>query len=114
MALGEYLPLRPRGLITSVSIPMQAKFAFERASRTPQTALSSLPRRHAGPRAARGWRSAALEASPSLAMDGTEAEGLETAARNACHESGDDFASAEYRMEVAAALAARCLGRLQT
>ncbi len=93
---------------------MQARFAFERASRTPSdrpivfTALARWPSGRA--RLAVGG----FGASPSLAMDGTEAEGLETAARNACHESGDEFASAEYRREVAAALAARCLGRLQT
>jgi CO/xanthine dehydrogenase FAD-binding subunit len=42
-------------------------------------------------------------------MDGAEAEGLETAARNAFHEASDDYASAEYRMDVAATLAKRCL-----
>jgi CO/xanthine dehydrogenase FAD-binding subunit len=42
-------------------------------------------------------------------MDGTEADGLDTAARNACHESTDDFGTAEYRMDVAATLAKRCL-----
>jgi len=48
-----------------------------------------------------------------LAMDGTESEGLETAARNAFHESTDEWASAEYRMEVAATLANRCLENIQ-
>ena len=43
-----------------------------------------------------------------LAMDGTEAEGLETAARNAFHEATDEYASAEYRMDVASTLAKRC------
>ncbi|HEX5809688.1 MAG TPA: hypothetical protein VFY25_13560, partial [Anaerolineales bacterium] len=50
--------------------------------------------------------------SPLLAMDGTEAEGLEPAARNAFHEATDEWASAEYRMDVAATLAKRCLGSL--
>jgi CO/xanthine dehydrogenase FAD-binding subunit len=50
--------------------------------------------------------------SPALAMDGTEAQGAETAARNACHESGDEFGSAQYRMESAAVLARRCLAAL--
>jgi CO/xanthine dehydrogenase FAD-binding subunit len=44
-----------------------------------------------------------------LAMDGTEAEGAETAARNAFHEAADEYASAEYRMDVASTLAKRCL-----
>jgi CO/xanthine dehydrogenase FAD-binding subunit len=50
--------------------------------------------------------------SPFLAMDGTEAEGIETAARNACHEATDAYGSAEYRMAAAATLAKRCLERL--
>ena len=47
-----------------------------------------------------------------IGMDGTEPEGLETAASNACHDSGDDWASAEYRMDVAATLARRCFSAL--
>ena len=39
----------------------------------------------------------------------TEAEGLDVAARNAYHEANDEWASAEYRMDVAATLAKRCL-----
>jgi hypothetical protein len=48
-----------------------------------------------------------------LAMDGTESEGLETAARNAFHEATDEWASAEYRMDVVATLAKRCLESIQ-
>jgi CO/xanthine dehydrogenase FAD-binding subunit len=47
-----------------------------------------------------------------LAMDGTEADGLESAARNAYHEATDEWASAEYRMDVASILAKRCLKAL--
>ncbi|MBU2609337.1 MAG: hypothetical protein KJ606_00105 [Chloroflexi bacterium] len=50
--------------------------------------------------------------SPLLAMDGNEAEGLESAARNAYHEATDEWASSEYRMDVAAVLAKRCLEEL--
>ncbi|NUQ86826.1 MAG: hypothetical protein HUU11_19170, partial [Anaerolineales bacterium] len=46
---------------------------------------------------------------PLLAMDGTEANGLEEAATNAYHEANDEWASAEYRMDTAAVLAKRCL-----
>jgi CO/xanthine dehydrogenase FAD-binding subunit len=48
-----------------------------------------------------------------LAMDGTEAEGVEAAASNAFHEATDEYASAEYRMDVAATLAKRCLESIQ-
>jgi CO/xanthine dehydrogenase FAD-binding subunit len=116
ISIGEFLPLRPRGLITQIIIPLQAKFAFEFVSRTPSdkpivcTALAQWT----GSRtrlAIGGWGK-----SPSLAMDGTEAEGLDSAARNACHEAADEWGSAEYRMDVAATLAKRCLeaANLQT
>jgi hypothetical protein len=42
-------------------------------------------------------------------MDGTQSEGIEAAARNTFHEASDEWASAEYRMDVAATLAKRCL-----
>src|SRR5215510_7081899 len=32
---GDFLPLRPRGLITSITIPLNVKLAFEYVSRTP-------------------------------------------------------------------------------
>jgi CO/xanthine dehydrogenase FAD-binding subunit len=108
ISLGEFLPLRPRGLITAITIPLNTKFAFEFVSRTPAdkpiicAALTQ-------------WSSGRTRLtlggygkSPMLAMDGTEAEGLESAARNAYHEANDEWASAEYRMEVAAVLAKRC------
>ena len=109
LGLGEFLPLRPRGLITLITIPLNTKFAFEFVSKTPAdkpivaAALSQ-------------WNSGRTRLalcgygkSPMLAMDGTEAEGLDAAARNAYHEANDEWASAEYRMDVAATLAKRCL-----
>jgi CO/xanthine dehydrogenase FAD-binding subunit len=47
-----------------------------------------------------------------LAMDGTDSDDLATAAKNAYHEATDEYASAEYRMDVAATLAKRCLENL--
>lgn len=106
--LGEFLPLRPRGLITQIVIPIHGKFAFEYVSRTPSdkpivcVALSQWTsgrtRLVIG-----GWGK-----SPTLAMDGTESGGLETAARNACHEATDEWGSAAYRMDIAATLSKRC------
>ena len=111
--IGDFLPLRPRGLITSFAIPLNVKFAFEYVSRTPAdkpivcVALAQ-------------WNSGRTRLtvggygkSPMLAMDGTESEGLETAARSAFHESTDEWASAEYRMDVAATLAKRCWENIQ-
>jgi CO/xanthine dehydrogenase FAD-binding subunit len=120
--LGEFLPLRPRGLITQIVIPLNIKFAFEYVARTPSDkpiVCAALTQWNSGRTrlALGGWGK-----SPSLAMDGdlppspagrgTEGEGLTAAARNACHEAADDMASAEYRMDAAATLAKRCLERL--
>ncbi len=111
--LGDFLPFRPRGLITTVRIPAQVKFAFEYVARTPLdvpivcAALTCWPsgrtRLTLG-----GWGE-----HPRLAMDGAGAEGLEIAARNAFYEAGDERASAEYRREVAAVLARRALQKLR-
>ncbi len=106
--IGEYLLTRPAGLITSITIPLQ-KFSFEYVSRTPADkpiVCAALAAWNSGrTRLALGG----YGKSPLLAMDGTEAEGLEAAARNAYHEANDEWASAEYRMDVAATLAKRCL-----
>ncbi len=109
--VGDYLPLRDLqgSLITSVSLPLNARLAFDYVSRTPvdkPIVCAALARWNSGrTRLVLGG----YGGSPLLAMDGTEAEGIETAARNVFHEAGDDYASAEYRMDVAATLAKRCL-----
>jgi putative selenate reductase FAD-binding subunit len=107
--IGEFLPLRPHGLITSITIPLNTKFAFEFTSKTPADKpiiAAALSQWNSGrTRLALGG----YGKSPMLAMDGTEAEGLDTAARNAYHEANDEWASAKYRMDVAAVLAKRCL-----
>lgn len=111
-SLGEFLPLRPGNLkgilITQISVPLNVKLAFEIVSRTPSdkpivcAVLAIWPSGRA--RLALGG----YGFSPLLAMDGTEVEGLETAARNTFHEAADEWAGAEYRMDVAAKLAGRC------
>jgi len=109
VSIGEFLPLRPSGLITLITIPLNAKFAFEFTSKTPADkpiVAAALAQWNSGrTRLTLGG----YGKSPMLAMDGTEAEGLDAAARNAYHEANDDWASAEYRMDVAAVLAKRCL-----
>ena len=110
--IGEFLPLRPRGLITSITLPLNAKLSFDYVSRTPADkpiVCAAVAKWNSGrTRLAVGGYGKA----PMLAMDGTEAEGVETAARNAFHEAADEYGSAEYRMDVAATLAKRCLDSL--
>lgn len=111
--LGDFLPLRPHSLITKLTIPLQAQLAFEFVARTPAdtpivcVALAIWPSGRA--RLAVGG----YGASPRLAMDGTEAVGLDVAAGNAYYDAGDEWASAAYRMDVAATLSRRCLAALK-
>lgn len=113
IGLGEFLPLRPRGLITSIILPLNVKLAFEYVSRTPADkpiVCVALAQWNSGrTRLAVGG----FGKSPMLAMDGTSSDDLATAARNAFHEATDDYGSAEYRMDVAAILAKRCIESIQ-
>ena len=110
--IGEFLPLRPRGLIISITVPVIVKLAFDYVSRTPADkpiVCAALAQWNSGrTRLVLGG----YGKSPLLAMDGTDAEGAGAAARNAFHEATDEWASAEYRMDVAATLARRCLESL--
>ena len=110
--IGEYILTHPSGLITSVSIPLNTKTAFQFVSKTP----SDKPIVGA---ALAQWNSGRVRLTlcgygktPLLAMDGTEADGIEEAAKNAYHEAVDEWASSEYRIDVAAVLAKRALDSL--
>lgn len=112
ISLGEFLPLRPKGLITKITIPLNVKSAYEQVARTP----ADLPIACA---AVVQWNSGRTRLalggfghSPLLAMDGTEPDGIEAAAKNAFHEAADVWASAEYRSEIAGILAKRCLEKI--
>jgi CO/xanthine dehydrogenase FAD-binding subunit len=113
VSVGEFLLAHPKGLITSITIPLNTKIAFEFVSRTPADKpiiCAALAQWNSGrTRLTLGG----YGKSPMLAMDGTEADGLDTAAQNAYHEANDEWASAEYRMDVAATLAKRCLTGLK-
>jgi putative selenate reductase FAD-binding subunit len=111
--LVEYWALRPTGLITQIEIPLNVTSVYEQVARTP----ADRPIVAAG---LSQWKSGRTRLAlggygnlPMLAMDGTESDGLESAARNTFHEAADQWASAEYRMDVAATLAKRCLAAVQ-
>ena len=109
--IGDFLPIRntQEWLITSTTLPLNVKLAFDYVSRTPADkpiVCAAVAQWNSGrTRLALGG----YGQTPLLAMDGTEAEGIQTAARNAFHEATDEYGSAEYRMNVAATLAKRCL-----
>ena len=111
--LGDLLPLREEmlenKLIVEITIPLNAQTAYEYVARTPKDKaiisaaltkwLSGRTRLVLG-----GWGK-----SPSLAMDGKGVDGIEFAAKNAAQDAQDEWASAEYRQDVAVTLAKRCL-----
>ncbi len=115
-SLGDWLPLRrqqERGrLIVSVKFPLNASLAYESVARTPAdvpiicVALARWPSGRT--RLALGG----FGDAPRLALDGPEAAGAEQAARAAYSQAGDEWASAEYRAEMAAVLTRRCLQQL--
>ncbi len=111
--LGDLLPLRneklAQKLIIRVSIPTNSTSAYEYVARTPADkpivcAASSHWTAGRSRLVLGGWGD-----SPTLAMDGKGIEGVEAAAKNAAHDATDQWASAEYRQDVAATLAKRCL-----
>lgn len=114
--LGNYLPLRedsvPGKLVIKITIPLTASLAFEYVGRT----KFDLPIVCA---AVAKWTSGRTRlalggygTSPLLAMDGKAEDDIMSAARNGYHEAADEWASAEYRADVAATLARRCINRL--
>ncbi len=116
VSLGELLPMRgerlERRLISQVSIPSHVKLAYESVARSPAdrplvcAAVALWPGGRV--RVALGGYGRA----PLLAFDGTESEGVNIAARSAYSQASDEWASADYRADVAGVLAQRGLQRL--
>jgi len=112
-ALGDILALRHQvlkgRLITKIAIPLNAGLAYESVARTPgDKPIISV--------ALARWPSGRLRLAlggfgemPLLGMDASDIAGLGPAARNALHDATDEWASAEYREDVAATLVQRCL-----
>lgn len=114
--LGDWLPMRahtrPTKLITRINVPINLKLAYEYIARTPadQPIICVAVAQWKSGRtriALGGWGEA-----PVLAMDGPESAGIETAAKIAYSHAGDEWASAEYRQEMAGILALRALQRI--
>jgi CO/xanthine dehydrogenase FAD-binding subunit len=116
LTLGNLLPLREEllrhRLITKITIPLQVKLAFESVARTPADRPIVCVAVAVWPSGRTRLALGGYGKIPTLAMDGIEATGLEVAAHGSFHEAADEWASAEYRRDVAATLAKRCLQNL--
>ncbi len=121
VGLGDWLLMRgmkdsPRqkkgSLIVSVRISTSPGLAFETIGRTPEdrplVCLAAALWPSGRTRVALGG----FGAAPILALDGPEPGGVEAACRDAYSQTGDAWASAEYRAEMAAILASRALAQL--
>lgn len=116
IGVGDYLLLRSGArshqLVTHINIPANVKIEYQYVARTPAdlpivcVAVSQWPSGRT--RMAIGG----YGDFPILAMDGPEPDGAVYAAQNAFREAGDQWASAEYRSDVAGILAARCTHNL--
>lgn len=114
LAYGELLALGGKSLqgklITSATISTQATLRYEYVARTPADlpivalALASWPSGRTR-LAACGWGDV-----PILALDGRDSSGLAEGLANALSAAGDQWASAEYRLEAGEALLNRMRG----
>jgi putative selenate reductase FAD-binding subunit len=118
ISLGDLLPLRNKALdtklISKITIPVNVQLAYEYVART----LADLPIVCA---AVAIWPSGRVRVilggtgqAPIMAMDGPEKNGAEESARAAYSHAQDQWASAEYRQEMAQVLVRRCLSRVGT
>jgi CO/xanthine dehydrogenase FAD-binding subunit len=114
--LGDFLisqsEILKNKLVTNLEIPIQVNIAFETVGRSPADKpilCAALAQWKSGRTrlALGGWGKI-----PSLAFDGTEASGIDKAARIAAQGSEDEWGSAEYRTDIVGVLVERCLGNL--
>ena len=117
LGLGDLLPFRSdslRGrLMTHIAIPANARLAFETVARSPADQPIVCAAAAMWPSGRTRLALGGYGKAPTLAFDGAETVGFEAAARSAYALAGDEWASAEYREEVAGVLAARCLEKLK-
>jgi len=114
--MGNWLPLRevdpPGILITEAKWWLRPHLAFEYVARSPKDKPILIV-------AVAQWGSGRTRVvlggygkMPIVAMDGTEDLGADVACRDAYSEASDEWATAQYRSDVAAKLALRCLERI--
>ena len=116
IGLGDFLPIRSDWLqgrlIVSVRFPKNIKLDYDYVARSPadQPIISVAVCR---------WPSGRTRVvlggfgeAPMLVFDGSESSGAEVSAKNAYSMAKDEWASSDYRQEIASILTARILSRL--
>jgi CO/xanthine dehydrogenase FAD-binding subunit len=117
VGLGDLLPVRrqrlPGRLITQVTIPAKATLAYEYVARTPADLPIVCAAVAVWPSGRTRLALGGFGRAPTLAFDGSDAQGIAIAAHSAYSQAEDEWASAEYRAEMAGLLAERCVQNLQ-
>lgn len=116
VGLGDFLPIRPDWLqgriIVAVRFPKNIKLDYDYVARSPadqpivSVAVCKWPSGRT--RVALGG----FGEAPMLVFDGSESKGVDVAAKNAYSIAKDEWASSDYRQEIASILTARILSRL--
>jgi CO/xanthine dehydrogenase FAD-binding subunit len=110
--LGDMLLMRDgkisSKIITKINIPLNVKLAYQSVSRTPRDLPILSVVIALWPSGRTRVILGGFGASPLLASDGPEPGGEESAVKDAAMHSKDEWASSEYRMEVAPILVKRC------
>ena len=114
LSLGNFLPVRSgftQGkLISQIRIPSQGELITEKVARSPGDlpilAISVFRWPSGRVRVALGG----FGKAPILALDGPDAKGAEIAVMGACQHADDEWASGEYRSQVASQLVSRMVG----
>jgi CO/xanthine dehydrogenase FAD-binding subunit len=96
-------------IITTIHIPGNAHLSYEYVARTPADLPIVCIAAAAWPSGRIRLAAGGFGDAPALVLDGPEAGGVELAARDAYHDASDQWASSDYRREVAAVLAQRCI-----
>lgn len=115
--LGDWLPVRglkqPGLLLTETAWQMGPQLVYEYVARSPKDRPVMIV-------AVAQWGSGRTRVAlggfgpaPIIAVDGMGSNGVDLASRDACFDAEDQWASAQYRREVAAKLALRCVERLE-
>ena len=116
--LGDIFLQRTQGLhgriITTIHIPRNARLSYDYVARTPADLPIVCIAAAAWPSGRIRLAAGGFGDAPALVLDGPEAGGVELAARDAYHDASDQWASSDYRREVAAVLAQRCIKSLFT
>jgi CO/xanthine dehydrogenase FAD-binding subunit len=116
VSLGNWLPVRSREhpglLVTTLKYSRLPQLSFEYVARTPADTPEVCAAAAHWPSGRTRLALGGYGRAPIVVMDGTEADGADYAARDAYSQAGDEWATAEYRQEIAALLAHRCIAAL--